>query len=352
VLLGLLVLSGSIAGTLLGADAARRAVPVREQAEDLLQTALARGSDDAGVRQELTEMRRTLGWRPLETRTRVAYASLVLGLGTRREDLALAAFHAGRAADLAPVTVPVVRGAALVLAQAGERDRALSLVRQMFDYDPGRAALTLSQIESFTVGLHPQDVLPDRPEAWMAWWGLLRSDARWAEAEAWLAEAHRRWPDYLPILIQVAARAFNQRDWTGLATLLPAEGLPAVADAAPLYLWRAHLRLQGGDVPGARADAERALDLAPRSPSLPLAAGELFEALGDTSRARELWTGALHRAAAGTAARRPLLERLARLEDRHGSPAAALRRWREILAVDPGHAEALRRVDDLSGFQR
>jgi hypothetical protein len=50
--------------------------------------------------------------------------------------------------------------------------------------------------------------------------------------------------------------------------------------------------------------------------------------------------------------RRSLLEHLARMEERQGRAAAALRLWQALLALDAEHREARRHVDDLSGFAR
>jgi hypothetical protein len=151
--LGLFVVGAALGATWLGADEARRTIEVRELAEDALQTALQRGSADRDVRDALVDLRRTLGWRPLESKTRVIYASLVLGLATRLDDMRLAEFHAGRASELSPVTVSIVRASALVLANTGDPDRALRLVRRMFGYDAPRAAKTLAQIESLVLGV-------------------------------------------------------------------------------------------------------------------------------------------------------------------------------------------------------
>jgi tetratricopeptide (TPR) repeat protein len=352
-LLGLLVVGASLAATWLGADDARRTIEVRELAEEALQTALERGSRDRDVRDALVDLRRALGWRPLESKTRVVYASLVLGLATRLEDMRLAAFHADRAADLSPVTVPVVRAAAVVLASTGELDRALALIRRMFGYDATRAASTLAQIESLVLGVALDAGIPDAPEAWLAWSRQLRQDGRRDEAASWLERTHERWPDHVPTLARMAAGAFGRRDWTALEALLPPERRPGEEPAAaPLFIWRAHLALRRGDRDAALGGLETALRLQP-SRSIRTLAGDVFEQLGEVPRARREWNRALHDLdSAQVAARRPLLLRLARLEDRHGRPATALRHWEALLAIDPDHSEARRRVDDLSGFRR
>ena len=350
---GLSLVGAAVLATLSGADEARREVEVRELAEQALKTALAEGSAAPEVRETLSGLRRTIGWRPLESKTRVVYASLVLGLSTRIEDMRLAAFHAERAATLAPVTVSVVRAAALVLAHTGRIDDALALVRHMFDYDAPRAAETLAQLESLVLGARLEAGLPATPQAWVAWAKELREAGRRDEARAWFGEAHARWPENVPALVETAGAAFARRDWLALEALLPpGKLLPETAEAAPLHAWRASLRLHLEDAEGARADLARALTLSDGA-STRLLAGEVFEQAGDFERARAEWNRALHTLGPGRGSMRSaLLLRLARLEDRRGRPAAALELWRELLALDPAHREARRRIDDLAGFQR
>jgi tetratricopeptide (TPR) repeat protein len=351
--LALLVVAGALGATWLGADRARRKIEVRDLAEGALQTALARGSEDREVREALLDLRRTLGWRPLETKTRVVYASLVLGLSTRLEEMRLASFHAGRAAELAPVTVPVVRAAALVLANTGDLDRALGLIRHMFGYDPGRAAATLTQVESLVLGVRVDEGIPDAPDAWLAWSAQLRRDGRRDAAAAWLQRTYERWPDHVPALLRMAGAAFGRRDWPALELLLPpGRRLPDERESAALFAWRAHLALHRGDTEEALTDIDTALRLH-GAVSIRTLAGDLFEEAGDVARARREWSRALHDTRRDlVSVRRALLLRLARLEDRHGRPAAALRFWEALLEIDPGHVEARRRVDDLSGFRR
>jgi len=350
-LLGLGVLGATLTATWLGADDARKVLEVQEMAEQTLQTALERGSEDHDVQGALVDLRRTLGWRPLESKTRVVYASLVLGLATRLDDMHLAAFHAGRAAELSPVTVSVVRAAALVLASTGDVERALALIRHMFGYDARRAATALAQIESLVLGVQIDGGIPATPEAWLAWSHQLRADARRVESGDWLRRTHERWPDDVPTLVRMSAEAFARRDWPQLESLLSGT-LPEDPRAATLFIWRGHLALQRADTTAAIDDAETALRLLP-SLSIRSLAGDLFKDLGRVARARRTWNQALHDLDYGmTSRRRPLLLRLARLEDVHGQPAAALRLWQAVLEIDPQDAEAQRRVDDLAGFER
>jgi tetratricopeptide (TPR) repeat protein len=352
-LLGLLVVVAFVAGTLGGAGRARQKIDVREQAQAALRLALERGSSDPEVQAALFELRRTLDWRPLESRTRIVYASLVLGLAMRLDDMQLAAFHARRAAELNPVTVSVVHAASLVLANTGEVEQALELTRSMFGYDPVRAAETLSQIEELVLGTSLERAIPETPQAWTAWAKRLRDTGRQDEALRWYERAHRRWPEHLPALTQVAGAAFTRKDWARLAELLPVEAtLPDEPQAAYPLAWRAHLRWENGDRTGAVHDIEAALERAAYAGVRRLA-GDLFEKLGEIERARGEWSRALHelRAAPGPS-RTALLARLARLEQEHGRPAAALRHWEALLAIDPEHREAQRQRDDLSGFNR
>jgi tetratricopeptide (TPR) repeat protein len=352
--LGAALFAAAILGTLLGADRARVSVEAGDKADEALELALQRGIDDTEVHDALVEMRSTLGRRPLDARTRVVYASLLLGLSSSAEDLQLAAFHAGRAAELAPVTVSVVRPAALVLAHAGKTAEALALVRDMFGYEPDRAAALLADLRSRILGVAPDEGIPETSEAWMAWVRQLRQEGREGEEEAWLRRTHERWPDHLPALEQLAARACYAADWTTFDALFAADpALPDEPASAQALAWRARYRARAGDAAGARRDADRALQLGGASAGVRTVAGDVFAALGDDERARQEWSRALHQMEPGPSAdRRTLLSRLARLEERHGRPAAALRHWRALLAIEPDHAEARSRVDDLAGFRR
>ena len=107
---------------------------------------------------------------------RALYAELLLDLsgGT---DPSAACFHASRAADLNPVTVPVVRYAAHVLLRCGERAEALKLTHDMFGYDAARAAGLLISLEPFLANpIRPADassvILPSSVRVTL----VLRSD--------------------------------------------------------------------------------------------------------------------------------------------------------------------------------
>jgi tetratricopeptide (TPR) repeat protein len=224
----------------------------------------------------------------------------------------------------------------------------------MFGYDARGAAAMLSQIETLVFNVDLDRGLPPAPEAWMAWSRQLETERRSAEAAEWRARTLERWPDHVPALARTAAFAFGRGDWDALAELLPPGGRLPEDDrqSATLYAWRAHLDWHSGDRQAALADMERALELQDTG-RIRTISGDLFEKMGDATRARSDWNRALFgTAATSTSSRRGLLLRLARLEDRHGRPAAALRFWEALLALDPAHAEARRRIDDLAGFKR
>ena len=100
-------------------------------------------------------VRRDVAREPLDTRTRVVYSGLLLAVGRELADARVAVFHARTAAEISPVTVPVVSIAALVLGRANESDRAVSLVQRMFDYDPEAAADLLGEMEPFSISRRP-----------------------------------------------------------------------------------------------------------------------------------------------------------------------------------------------------
>jgi len=249
-LLGALALGAFGLSTWLGADEARRKVEVAALAEAAVQMALERGSEDPQVRETLIELRRTLGWRPLESRTRVVYASLVLALSARAEDAQLAGFQAARAAELSPVTVSVVHAAVLVLSHTGELDHALALVRGMFGYDARRAARLLAQVDSLGLVASVDGAVPETAEAWMAWSRQLANDLRAKEAEAWLERTFDRWPDHLPARTRLAAGAFRRRDWTALGNVPPDGTFPTEPAAAPLLIWASAVRVGTDPSPG------------------------------------------------------------------------------------------------------
>ena len=116
-LAGLLAAAGLLA-TVLDVNPARRPLPAVRLAGIALEEALARGNTDEAVLSRLIELRRSLGRRPLDSRTRAVYAGLLLDLCRRLDDARAASFHASRAAALAPVSVGIVAASARVLARS------------------------------------------------------------------------------------------------------------------------------------------------------------------------------------------------------------------------------------------
>ena len=105
------------AATWLGADSARRPPDPVELAGKALQDSIDKGSRDPAVLARLRALREELAREPLDSMTRTVYAGLLLSLSRSLEEAAAAAFHASAAAELAPVTVPVQRRAARILAR-------------------------------------------------------------------------------------------------------------------------------------------------------------------------------------------------------------------------------------------
>ena len=354
-MLGGAVVVAAVAGAGLGADRARQPIESRKVARESILKAIEVGSRDPEVRDALLRLRGTLGRRPLDAYTRAVYATFLLGVSRGPEDARVAAFHARRAARLAPVTVPVLRYAVQVLVRTGDPGEAVAILREMFRYDADAAASLLSEVESL---LPPGDfieALPDDTHAWVAWWSRLRELGRQDEADTVLALARRRWPDDLALLQRAAARAHRADRWDELRALLPGDGdLPAEPEASRLLCYRARVKAEDGDAPGARRDVEAALDLAGNEVTTLTLAAEVLEAIGDPEPARRHWTRALFLLSGSrdTARRVGIMVRLARLEEREGSAASALRIWRSILEIDAGHAEARRRGDELAGFPR
>ncbi len=352
---GVAALSIALLATLLGADRARHPAAVLDTAKQVLATALESGGDAPGIRPALLAIRDEIARRPLDARAKVIYAGLLLDLGTGAATARAAAFYASRAASLAPVTVPVVRPAAIVLARCGEQERAASLVRAIFSFDPRSAAALLASPDLLLDPGRREEAIPEEPEAWSAWAAQLREMGRPEEAESRLEETMRRWPDHLPTLAELAWTALGHGDWEALGKLLPRERpIPNDRSGAALHAIRARMRAAGHDIKGAIDDAKTAKALSEGDSIVLLHAGIALEDAGDSTDAKAYWEQALFslRPAAADWLRVELLARLARLEERIGAPSDALRTWRAILDVAPDHAEAQRRVDDLTGFKR
>lgn len=351
---GLLIAGAAGLATIGGADEARRGFDPQKLALSALEASLEQTSRSAEARSRLTALRSVVARRPLDTRTRAVYASLLLSLSGNLDQLRAPAFHAGVAASLSPVTVPVVELAALVLAHAGETDRALLLAGRMFEYDPDSAAGLLARMEPLVDPGRIAGVLGDSPRAWLSWEHELRTRGRTDDAAVVLEEAHRRWPEDLAVTERLAAAAARRRDWAALRALFPAgAGPPGLAGSAILTAYRAIARATDRDEAGAREDLHAALRLDGGSSTVQMLAGDACLILGDWSEARRLWGAALFAVRPkDTLLRLSILLRLARLEQEHGEPAAALRMWRSVLEIQPDHDEAHRRIDELTGARR
>ncbi len=341
----------ALLATALGAGAARQPQDPRALADATLRLALERGSADPEVRSSLQAMRGTLGSRPLDGRTRVAYAAVLAGLAKSTRDLEAAAFHADLAARNAPVTVPVIRGAVLVLVRAQQLDRALEWLRGMFRYDAPAAARLLLEIEPLVPAERLGQAVEESGDACLAWTRTLRGAGRYADADAALASARARWPDHVGLLLEAAGLAFGARDPTALADLLPPDrDLPDEPSAALLHAYRALSEARRGDAIRARADLRRGLDLAPESDWLRVVSGDVLAALGADAEALALWSGLRYSVPAEALSTRiAVLRRIARLDETRGRSGSALRAWREVLTLAPGDAEARHRVEALTG---
>ena len=351
---GALALAAFLAGlgllaTLLGADAARSRTDPRERARLTFSDMLSGASTEAELRAELIALRERAARLPLEAQARAAYASLLAAMARDPDGLSAAAFHARVAARLAPVTVPIVRAATLVLAQAGRPDEAADLVRQMFGYDPNAAARLLAVLEPYLPPDALLQALPQTPAAWLARAAVLDGAGRTGEASSLIDEGVERWPSSLDLRARAAGRAAAAGDWIRLERLVPSDlALTDDPASAVLLIHRARLRARNGDVPGAAADLERGTDLAGDTPWLLLAAGDGWLALDRPERSRQVWNRALHASPDGTGGdRAEALRRLARLEEREGRSGTALRLWHELLALVPGDAEATARAGEL-----
>jgi tetratricopeptide (TPR) repeat protein len=349
--MGLLLIGAAVLATFGGADQARRRFDPREVATTAISQALELGSADTQVRDKVVELRRVMGRRPLDTRTRSIYASLLLSLTSRVADLPASVFHARLAARMSPVTVPVVQLATLVLAHAGEPDEAVALVHDMFGYDPESAAELLFKVRHLLSPAQIAQAIAETPESWLAWSKVLETQGENDASTASLENAHERFPMDLAILERLATKSADRKDWIALRSLFPEEEeLPEESDAARLFAYRAMVKGLEQDRAGARQDIETALKLDPESVALQVRLGDAYDILEEHDEARKSWQGALFRLPPGQPLRRQgILLRLARLEHEHGQPAAALRHWRAILAIDSEHAEARRRVQELTG---
>jgi tetratricopeptide (TPR) repeat protein len=192
--------------------------------------------------------------------------------------------------------------------------------------------------------------LPARPRVHAEVSLALRDRGRRDEARDAIARAADRWPDDRSVLVTAALDATGRADWVLLRKLVPADReLPSEGWAATLWVCRATARAAAGDLEGARSDARIARELARDTPWFQVQVGDAFAISGSLDEAVATWRAALLTAGPTTsrALRLAILERLARgLEPSRAGDA--LRYWREALVLDPGHAEARRRIADLT----
>ena len=353
VILGASIAALAVLATALGADRARATFDPAETASKALLDVPPGGTPTSELRRAAVALRRRLGEAPADARTRAIYASTLLEIDARPEAGRAAVFHAERAAALAPVTVPVVSGAALVLASAGEIEKALALTTDMFGYDPKAAARLLLTVSPLAPPERIDAVVPPSPAAWLAWVLELKTARRTDDAQRALEIAFARWPDDPGTARVMAEQAVAAKDWDRLGKILPA-AIPETDDVAwaALLAYRARLRAETGNADGARADAETAARRAPASVSVLILAGDAMAAAGDTEGARRYLSGALYRLPkdpSEAATRVSILIRQARLYEREGKLADAARTWRVVASEDPDNAEAKDRLDRIPG---
>ena len=349
--LAVAVLAAALGATLLGADEVRRPSSPAELAEAALAATLS-GADPSATAGAIARLRARLVEVPLDPAARTALANLMVETAGDDDARHRAAAQALTATHLVASDAAVARAAARVLARCGREDDALAVVRAAFGYAPDRAAEALAEIEPFVAASKLDAGIADTSDAWVAWSIRLRAMGREREADERLAHALVRWPGD-PRALRVAAGVAAGRDRLDeLARLLPVtRELPRTREAAPLWAYRARARSGSGDLSGARADAATALALDGDDATVTVACGDALATI-DPKEARRLWTGALYRMeSAGAPADNTVWVRfrLARLDDREGRGADALRIWRSILAARPDSDEARRRVQELSG---
>jgi len=350
---GLVTLLNLGVATWLGAGPYRNKLEIAGLANEALAFSLEEGADSPKVSERLRQIRAELARTPLDAGTRAVYSSLLLGVSRSVAETEAAAFHAARAAELAPVTVPVQRQAIQVLARCGELDHALQLTRETFLFDPETGASILEQLLPICGRDRATEGIPDTAAAWLAWSRRLEQVGRKDEALARVRLAWERWPADPGVVLFLAARAFARGDLDDLQALFPDDiALPENPNHAMVFSFQAVAKAAAGDRAGVEESIATALTLLPENPSVLRTAGDAWKLLGEPDQASGLWKRALfHTRGDGTPhARREILIRLARLEDERGQVMEALNYWRKLLETTPDHWEARRRVDDITGF--
>jgi tetratricopeptide (TPR) repeat protein len=341
--------AAGVVATLRGADEARASSDPREDARRVVGATFERGSNDEILRADFASLRHRVARLPLDASTRSAYATALIIFANSHDGLDAAAFHARTAARCAPVTVPVVRRSAIVLAQTGHLSEGTDLTYRMFEYDPPAAARLLATLEPFLTISAARDAVPDSPKAWLARIKQLSRESRIEDANLVLVEALDRWPTDLPLRGLAAERAMIAKDWGEVARLLPSDEIyPNTTESAILYIFRCRARAIANDPVGAQADLESAIVQGGHRPWVLIMAGDAWLALDRPDRAEEIWTRALH-AATGESAelRADCLSRLARLAERKGQNGTALRLWRRVLELLPDDDEASQSIARL-----
>ena len=347
---GALVLAAALVATLSGADGARAPFEPAGFAESGMLAWLS--GDAASAAAARSALRARLDRIPTDATTRSVYASFLAETATTAAERAAAAEESRRSVRAAPHEEGVRRASIKVMARTGDPRGAASGVRALFAEAPEHAALVLSEIEPFLPDDALKAAVPELPAAWLARSARLRQDGRIAEADRVLEALVARWPGDLRARLLAGQVAASRDETAALARLVPKD-LPVPEDRghAPLLALRARTRALGGDTAGAHRDAELATRLAPADPWVALAAGDALQTV-DPEAARAVWTRALYalgRGEAFRAGRVAMLVRLARLAEREGRAVEALRRWREVLAIDDAHAEAAGRVRAIAG---
>ena len=325
-----------------GADA------VLQEAWEVVRTQPADGPVLPATRERAVRLRRLVGAWPTEAKRRVAYAALLFAGSRTDADRAAPAFHAAAAARLAPATAPVQSGAAVLLAGCGDLPGSVRCVRRLFVLSPAAGARTLLQLEPLLDPSVLDLALPDRPDAYLAWIALLRQEGDGDEAGRRLEIAWARWPEEPRVLRAAVLEDRARGDWKAAAAKLAARPLDL-----ELRALRARALAETGHTAQARAELASVQAAAGAHVDLLMLCGDAALALPDPDRARALFEAALYRlpADAPAEARIRLLRRLASAEERMGHAGAALRHWREVLALDGADAAAGARVAALSGLR-
>ncbi len=346
--LGLLAIG--LLATWRGADRWRSPLDARSHVQETLALALAKGNRSPEVLDDLRLLRTELGLRPLDSKSRVQYAALLLAMTRSLDDTRAASFHAALAADLAPVTLPVVELAALILARSGDTGEALIRVREIFEFDADAGADLLLRLEDSLPPRRLNEALANTSTAWLAWARALVASGRPDASISLLQEAAERWPGDFEIDLALARLAGNREDWDALERWTAREEIPAEGRGLELLALRARVHVERGRNAEAENDLRTVQAAADGAPHLLILIGDVQLCLGKAELARGSWNQALFQTDSANKPRRiALLVRLADLEETDGRASVALRHWRSVIDLDPEHPRARRRVAELTG---